>query len=74
MLEVEEVGQRAGHAAELRVRGDVLDELALEPDIPGVPEAVQELPARANAHRVAPCIVTLGLLGSPCATTKCEAG
>ena len=43
VLEVEEVGESAGHAAELGVGGDVRDELALEPDLAGVPEAVQEL-------------------------------
>ena len=53
-MEIEDLGQRMGGAAELGMVDDVGNALAVDPDLAGTAKAFQELLARACRHRFRP--------------------
>ena len=50
VMEIEDLGQRMGGAAQLGMVDDVGDALAVDPDLAGAAKAFQELLARACRH------------------------
>ena len=55
VMEIEDLGQRVGGAAELGMVDDVRDALAVDPDLARPPQALQELLARPCRHRFPLC-------------------